>query len=137
VGYRFFKEYLNQNLPVFGEVLLQLVKPYYKPSVWVEGPTVVEAIYNQAGNELRVSLINGITTRPSGGDEYGDHGQRGHINITEVVPIQNVRIHVFGKALRRASDLAGKSLTVVREQDSSVITVPRLDQFDVITLDLS
>src|SRR5258708_1924338 len=54
VGYAFFTEYLHQGLPVIGEAFTKLVADFYRPSVWVEAPTVVEAIYNKLGNEIRV-----------------------------------------------------------------------------------
>ena len=79
VGYRFFEEYCKQNLPVMGQVFTHLVAPYYEPAVWVEAPTVVEAIYNRKGSELRVSLVNGITGSSLGrANEGKDSGTRVH-----------------------------------------------------------
>jgi hypothetical protein len=98
-----------------------------EPSVWVEGPSVVEAIYNQKGNELRVSLVNGVTARPS---------LCSCVNIVEVIPIMWTKIVVNDKRVRRAADLDGRELPVRAEKRGVVITVPRLDQYDLISLEV-
>jgi len=126
VGYAFFQEYLKQDLPVMGEAFSKLVEEFYRPSVWVEAPMAVEAIYNQLGNELRISLVNGVTTRPAGEGAY--------TNIVEVIPIDGVTIRVRDKTIRRAYDLAGRELPVAAEGKTTVTTVPRLQQYDVATL---
>jgi hypothetical protein len=137
VGYRFFQEYVNQSLPVIARTFTQLVGDFYQPAVWVEAPSVVEAVYNQLGSELRIALINSITTRPSGGGgESVGAEQRGFINIVEVIPIAGTKIRLRDRRVRRAFDLAGRELRVTVEQGTSVVTVPRLDQFDLITLKL-
>ena len=136
VGYRFFEEYRKQNLPVIGRVFTHLVAPYYEPAVWVEAPTVVEAIYNRTGSELRVSLVNGITGRPSGGGRGEDSSERGYINIVEVIPVLDTKILLRGKRVRQATNLAGEQLHVMTEQGNTVIRVPRLEQYDLITLEL-
>jgi len=42
---------------------------------------------------------------------------------------------VRGKQIRRAKNLAGKKLDAVLAKEQTVVTVPRLDQYDVITLE--
>jgi hypothetical protein len=133
VGYRFFEEYIKQDLPVFWQALRHMVGNFYQPQVWVDSPRVVEAIYNQIGSELRVSLINGITGRPSGEVSYLA-GWRGFTNIVEVIPIHDVKIVVRGKRILRATDLAGRMLSVTSAKGRTVISVPRLMQYDVISL---
>jgi hypothetical protein len=135
VGYRFFEEYIKQDLPVFWQALRHMVGNFYQPQVWVDSPRVVEAIYNQIGSELRVSLINGITGRPSGEVSYLA-GWRGFTNIVEVIPIHDVRIVVRGKQVRRATNLASRMLPLTTAQGRTVVTVPRLLQYDLITLEL-
>jgi hypothetical protein len=75
---------------------------------------------------LRISLVNGVTTRPAGEGAY--------TNIVEVIPIDGVKILVRDKKIRRASDLAGHELPVTVEGKTTVTTVPRLQQFDLATL---
>jgi hypothetical protein len=128
VGYAFFQEYLKQDLPVMGEAFSKLVGEFYRPSVWVEAPMAVEAIYNQLENELRISLVNGVTTRPAGEGAY--------TNIVEVIPIDGVKILVRDKKIRGAYDLAGHELPVTAEGKTTVTTVPRIEQYDLVTLEL-
>lgn len=137
-GYRFFEEYHKQNLPAIAEAFCQLVKSFYQPAVWVEAPTVVDAIYNQLGPELRISLVNGIAARPSGTGNIGmsTAGVPGYVNILESIPITDVRIVLRDRQVRRATNLAGKELNVANEGANTVISVPRLDQYDLVTLEL-
>jgi hypothetical protein len=138
-GYRFFDEYRKQDLPLIAEVFRQLLKEFYQPAVWVEAPTVVDAIYNQLGSELRISLVNGTTGRPSGGgsEAEGEGRMRGYINIVEAIPVANIRIRLRHKRVRRATNLAGENLLVTTEQGATVVTVPRLEQYDVISVELA
>jgi hypothetical protein len=135
-AYRFFQEYISQGLPVIGQAFTQLVAPYYQPSVWVEAPGAVEAIYNQMGQELRVSLVNGITGRPAGDGKWLASGKHGYLNIVEVVPVADTRILLRGKTVRKATNLNGEQLPVAAGQRTTSITVPRLEQFDLISLEL-
>jgi len=128
VGYALFREYLKQGLPVIGEAFTKIVGDFYRPSVWVEGPAVVEAIYNRLGDEIRVSLVNGITTRPT---------TDGYVNMVEVIPIMGTKIVVRDRKVRRAVDLEGRSLSIDNKGGKATVTVPRLEQYDLISLDLA
>jgi hypothetical protein len=128
VGYPFFYEYVNQGLPVIGQAFTKLVGDFYQPGVWVEAPTVVEAIYNQLDNELRVSLVSAATSRP---------GKGKHINIVEVLPIMGTKIVVRDRKVLRAVDLAGHELVVTTEKGRTVVAVPRLDQYDLISVEVA
>jgi hypothetical protein len=135
-GYRFFQEYIGQGLPVIAQAFAHLVEPHYQPAVWVEAPTVVEAIYNQTGTELRVSLVNGITGRPASDGQGVASGNHGFLNIVEVVPVLDTKILLRGKTVRTATNLAGESLRITMEHGHTVVNVPRLEQYDLISLEL-
>jgi hypothetical protein len=136
-GYRFFVEYQKQNLPVIAEAFRELVKRFYQPAVSVEAPTVVDTIYNRLGSELRISLVNGITTRSSGVADQGltTGGAAGYANIVELIPIANIKILLRDRRVRRATNLAGKALPVAVERGATVITVPRLERYDLISFE--
>ncbi|HVH85326.1 MAG TPA: hypothetical protein VM912_01280, partial [Terriglobales bacterium] len=138
-GYRFFQEYHEQNLPVIADVFRHLVDGFYKPAVWVEAPTVVDAIYNQLGRELRIALVNGITAKPSNAaNPVSDRTEpSGYTNIVDVIPIANTRILLRERRVRRATDLAGNELRIENEGTNTVITLPHLDQYDLITVRLA
>jgi hypothetical protein len=137
VGYKFFEEYRKQSLPVQVQVFRQLVAGHYQPEIWVEAPTVLEAIYNQLGSELRVSLINGTTGRPAGSGGFGGAGGSAFINISEFVPVQDAKIVLRGKNVLQATNLAGEKLGVTTEQGNTVILVPHVEQYDLISVQLS
>ena len=137
VGYRFFEEYWKQNLPLMVEVFRQLVAGLYRPAVWVEAPTVVDAIYNQLGAELRISLVNGITAKPCGAASLTDTPGSGYTNIVEVIPLADLKIVLRGKKVEQATNLAGEKLGVTIEEGKTVIRVPRLEQFDLISVQLA
>ena len=138
-GYRFFQEYHEQNLPVIADVFRHLVDGFYKPAVWVEAPTVVDAIYNQLGRELRIALVNGITAKPSNAaNPVSDRTEpSGYTNIVDVIPIANTRILLRERRVRRATDLAGNELRIENEGTNTAITLPHLDQYDLITVRLA
>jgi hypothetical protein len=135
-AYRFFQEYVNQGLPVIGQTFEALVAPHYQPSVWVEAPSAIEAIYNLAGQELRVALVNGITGRPAGDGNWVGSEKHGYLNIVEVVPVANCRILLRGIKAGKALNLNGEPLRMTSEGDLMAISVPRLEQYDLISLEL-
>ncbi|HVA00544.1 MAG TPA: alpha-amylase family protein [Terriglobia bacterium] len=136
-GYRFFVEYLKQDLPVFAQAMNHLVADFYQPDVIVEAPRAVEAIYNQLGSELRISLVNSVTGRPSGTGMFPHSERPGFNNIIEIIPIHDIKISLKAKRVCRATNLNGKELPVSSLQGRTVVTVPRLEQYDVITLELA
>jgi hypothetical protein len=138
VGYRFFVEYHKQNLPLIAEVFRHLVGEFYKPAIWVEAPTVVDAIYNQFGPELRIALVNGITAKPSGAANPNTETQEGgYTNIVEAIPLADLKILLRGKKVQQATNLMGEKLGVTMERGNTVITLPRLDQYDLVTVELA
>ena len=135
-GYRFFQEYISQGLPVIAQAFVHLVEPHYQPAVWVEAPTVVEAIYNQTETELRVALVNGITGRPASDGQGVASGNHGFLNIVEVIPVLDTRILLRGTKVRTATNLAGEALRITMEHGHTMVSVPRLEQYDLISLEL-
>lgn len=137
-GYRFFLEYYKQNLPVIADVFRHLVSGFYTPAVWLEAPTVVNAIYNQLGRELRIALVNGITPEPSSTlIPYSWQLENGYTNIVEVIPLSDVKILLRGNEVQQATNLMGEKLNVTMQGGNTVITVPRLEQYDLVTVKLA
>jgi hypothetical protein len=137
-GWEFFRSYVDQNLPVFGEALRGMLDGHYEPRVLVEAPTVVEAVYNRIGSELRITLVNGMTSRPAGGAMWGDANRRGYVNITETIPVHDIRIRIRDRTARAASSLNGTQLRIFGPgRNGSIIEVPRLEQYDLISVDVA
>jgi hypothetical protein len=136
-GYRFFHEYHKQNLLVIADVFRHLVGGFYLPAVWVEAPTVVNAIYNQIGRELRIALVNGISAVPSSTlIPFSWHLENGFTNIVEAIPLSDLKILLRGEKVQQATNLMGEKLNVTMERGNTVITVPRLEQYDLVTVEL-
>lgn len=137
-GYRFFLEYHKQSLPVIADVFRHLVGGFYTPAIWVEAPTVVNAIYNQLGRELRIALVNGITAVPSSAlVPYSWKQENGFTNIVEVIPVSDLKILLRGRKVQQATNLAGEKLKVTMQAGNTVISVPRLEQYDLISVTLA
>jgi hypothetical protein len=66
----------------------------------------------------------------------GGAEQPGFINIVDVIPVAGIKIRLRDKRVQRAIDLAGRVLRVTAEQGGAVLTVPPLDQYDLLTLEL-
>ena len=82
-------------------------------------------------------LVNGITAKPSGtmNPVSGDL-EDGYTNIVEVIPLSDLKIMLRGKKVRQATNLMGRKLSMTMERGNTVIMVPRLEQYDVVTLEL-
>jgi hypothetical protein len=132
IGARIFKEYLHQDLISIRQSVVHCIERLMQPTVSVQAPRVVEAIYASRGDTLKVFLINGITGKPCG--QEGLPGVSGglilHTNIDEVIPIHDIRVSVLSRTVREARDLSGKPLRV----EGNTIHVPQLMQYDVVTV---
>jgi len=127
-GFRLFKEHVIQGLGVYRRLLERALEGTYQPRIHVQAPRVVEAIYNQFGPEIRITLVNGITNKPAGKDRRTD--------IDEVIPITDISIVVRDEIVG-AEDMKGRRLRFRSEADgTNRIEVPRLEQFEVIKVRL-
>ena len=132
---RLFKEYLMQDLPSIREFVLGLIMPHYQPSIWLEGPRAVEAVYQRQGDELVVTLINGLVDKPrAGGHMPFGTVEPGYVGMTETVPIVDLRLHLRGQRSIQASDLQGNALTVEAGEAETTIEIPRLERYQLIRL---
>lgn len=138
-GYRFFQEYHKQNLQVIADVFRHVVGGFYQPAVWVEAPAVVDTIYSQLGRGLRIALVNGITAKPSNvANPVSDRSRdTWYTNIVEVIRVSDLKILLRGQKVQQATNSMGEKLSVTMEKSNTVITVPRLEQYDLISVQLA
>ena len=127
---RLFKDYLMQDLPSIREFVLGLIMPHYQPSIWLEGPRAVEAVYQRQGDELVVTLINGLVDKPRASPTV----ERGYVGMTETVPIAGLRLHLRGQRSIQAYDLQGNALTVEAGEAETTIEIPELPRYQLIRL---
>ncbi len=133
-GARLFAEFARQELNALRELLIALVNHVYVPTIWVDAPRIVEATFNQRGDELIVCLVNGLVNRPTLGGVLILRDEPGHIVPDEIIPISNVRVHVKNRFVHAATDAHENSLTISGDETENVVTLNRLDEFAVIKL---
>ena len=130
---RIFREYIAQDLPSIREFVMRLIGSHYQPSIRLEGPRAVEAVYQRQRDDLVVTLINGLVDKPRAGG-HNPIFDRGYVGMTETVPIADLRLHVRGKRQVEASDLKGNQLPVTVGEAETSIEIPRLDRYQLVRL---
>ncbi len=134
-AFRVFDEYVAQAVPALREIFEKGMRQMYEPQVWVEAPDQVEAVYSRRGDEIRIVLINGIHSKVIAGDLWGaEAAKRGHITLSNVVPVHNLIVRIRSPQVVQAFDLRGRALKVRRSGALSEITVPVLDQYELVRI---
>ena len=134
-GFRVFNEYVVQAHPDLKQLFETSMRSLHEPSIWVEGPGNVEAVFCRLNNKLRITLVNGITTKVMTGDMWGgERGQRGHVSIPETVPVHGLTVHT-SMPVRNAWDLKGRELSIQRTaKKGASITLPVLNEYGLVEL---
>lgn len=122
-AFRLFKEHLQQGLGVYRRLIEKTLASEYQPRFQVHAPRVVEAIYNQLGDEVRITLINGTTNKPS--------GPGNKIDIDEIIPLHGISISARAQ-VTEAWDMRGRKLACSTEDGAQKIEVPVLRQYEVV-----
>ncbi len=133
-GFRIFQDYVEQGQPDLKHMFEAGLRSLYQPSVSVEAPGTVEAVFNQLPNKLQVVLINGITSKVMTGDMWaGEKGQRGYVSIPETVPVHGMTISCR-RAIREAFDLRSNRLPLRRTGSGISVTLPVLRQYGLVEM---
>jgi len=132
LGCRLFRDYLIQehgSVRRFVEYCLQRLA---KPRVSVHAPRMVEAVFAENDDSLKVFLINGITGKPCGQlpSAASKTPYLMHVNIDDIVPVHDIRVEIVGRPVRSARSFDGVPLTVV----GSTVTLPELGLYGGITI---
>ena len=133
IGPRIFREYIAQDLPSIREFIMGLINRYYQPSVWLDGPRAVEAVYQHNEGDLVITLINGLVDKPRAGG-HNPIRDRGYVGMTETVPVAGLRLNLRGGRHVHALDLKGNSLPVSVRNNETSIEIARLDRYQLIRL---
>lgn len=128
-NHRIFAEYLKRDMRTYRETILQSIYKLYTPEIWVEAPRVVEANYHTRDKELKIILTSCIVGRPIG----KKFGEGCHNNIDEVIPIFDIKIKMT-RRVTEAKDMDNNLLQLNREDGITTITLPKLEQYQVVTL---
>ncbi|MCY4437078.1 MAG: hypothetical protein OXE05_07060 [Chloroflexi bacterium] len=96
----------------------------------------VEATYTKDGNELKLFLVNCPVTRPLG-DGVGRGRRAGAwVDIPEAVPLADVTIKT-ALGVSAATAASGQPVHVERKGKHTFVTLPRLDEIDVVSLQIA
>ncbi|MGE5603423.1 MAG: beta-galactosidase trimerization domain-containing protein, partial [Nitrososphaerales archaeon] len=131
---RLFAEYVRQGLPALREFLEALLRNLHQPSVWVEVPSIVEAVFSRQDDDLVICLVNGLVGKPAFGGLMLDDDAPGYFALDEVLPVDDVRVHFPRRPGVVVRDGLGRPLPIVHAVHESIVTLARLDTYAVIRL---
>ena len=108
----------------------------YAADLRLQGVPNVEAAYTKDGNELKVFLVNCPVTRPLG-DGIG-RGPRSSawVDVPEAVTLADVTIKSV-LSVHAATAASGQTVHVRRDGKHTIVTLPRLSETDVVTLEIA
>jgi Hypothetical glycosyl hydrolase 6/Beta-galactosidase trimerisation domain len=134
-GFRLFDDYVEQGQPALRDAFEIGFRSLYEPRIWVETAGNIEAVFQRTLKSMRIALINGITSKVMTGDMWaGERGQRGGVSIPEVVPVHDVAVKIKGMMVRRATNLRGAELPVLRSGSVTSVMLPVLEHYDLVEL---
>lgn len=134
-SFRIFDDFVEQAQPDLRAAFEITMRKFYAPSLRVEAPGCIEAVFNQFQNKIRVVLVNGITSKVMTGDMWaGEKGVRGHVTIPETVPVHGIKVIAEGRVIAKAHDLRGQELAVSQEEYTSTALLPILGGYDVVEI---
>lgn len=132
-----FAEYMLRGARAFGSMVMRILSFIgYAANLRLQGVPNVEATYTKDGNVLKVFLVNCPVTRPLG--EGVGRGRRAGawVDVPEAVPLADVTIK-SGLAVNAASAASGETVHVHRQGKHTFVTLLRLSETDVVTLELT
>ena len=132
-----FAEYLLRGARAFGRMVMHILMFIgYAADLRLQGVPNVEAAYTKDGTVLKVFLVNCPVTRPLG-DGIG-RGPRSSawVDVPEAVTLADVTIKSV-LSVHAASAASGQTVHVRRNGKHTIVTLPRLTETDVVTLEIA
>ena len=132
-----FAEYMVRGARAFGRMAMRILMFIgYAADLRLQGVPNVEATYTKDGNELKLFLVNCPVTRPLG-DGVGRGRRAGAwVDIPEAVPLADVTIKT-ALEVSGATAASDHSVHVERKGKHTFVTLPRLDEIDVVSLQIA
>jgi hypothetical protein len=131
---RLFAETVRQGLPALRDFLEGLLRHLVRPSIRVEAPRIVETTFSRQEDDLVVCLVNGVVGKPALGGVMLLRETPGALAFDEFLPIRDVRIHVRGQPVAVACDRRGRPLAITETADGPVVTLERLEEYEVVRI---
>ncbi len=132
-----FAEYLVRGARAFGDFAARILEFIgYTPAIRVRGAPNVEAAYTRDGGALQVYLVNCPVSRPLGGGMGRGSRAGAWVDVPEAVTLADITIETT-LPVRGATAASGESVQIERSGAHTLVTLPRLTEIDVVTLEVA
>ena len=132
-----FAEYMQRGARAFGQMVMRILMFIgYAAELRVQGVPNVEAAYTKDGNVLKVFLVNCPVTRPLGGGAGRGRRAGAWVDAPEAAPLADVTIK-SALDVHTATAASGETVQVLRRGKHTFITLPRLTEIDVVSLEIA
>ncbi len=132
---RIFREYLHTNLGSLRQFIRACLLQVYRPRLWVEAPSIVDAIFQQKGRKRIVTLNCCTLDRGANASSlyYGTLPPL-HANINESWPLSGIRVR-SSTAIKTARTLTGVRLKPAKADGGYCLQLPPVEGFTSIELE--
>ena len=131
-----FAEYMLRGARAFGRMIMRILLYIgYAAALRVQGAPNVEAAYTKDGGLLKVFLVNCPVTRPMGPGVGRGRRAGPWVDVPEATPLADVTVK-SALSVRAARAASGQTVQVRPAGKHTFVTLPRLTDVDVVTLDI-
>lgn len=131
-----FAEYMLRGARAFGRMVMRILQFIgYAAELRVQGAPNVESAYTRDGDLLKVFLVNCPVTRPLGPGVGRGRRAGPWVDIPEAVPLADLTLK-SALPVRAAHAASGQNVHVRPAGKHTFITLPRLTDVDVVTLEI-
>ena len=129
---RIFREYLHTNLGSLREFIRLCIEQVHAPRLWVQAPSIVDAIFQRKG-DARVVTLNCCTLDRGANASSLYYGTLPplHANINESWPVSGMRLW-SRDPIAQAKMLDGATLAVGREGPLHYVDLPPIEGFGAV-----
>ena len=132
-----FAEYMVRGARAFGRMAVRILQFIgYAADLRLQGVPNVEAAYTKDGNMVKVFLVNCPVTRPLGQGSGRGPRAGASVDVAEAVPLADVTIKT-ALDVQAASAASGRIVQVEQRGKHTFVTLPRLDETDVVSLQIA
>ena len=137
-SFRVFTELVEQDVKLYRTYIEKILTKIYSPTLCVQAPRTVEANFYESSEGIKVFLTSMTVGRLAGRYDLPNRKTPEPYsfpcNIEEVIPVLNVQIIVRNGTVTSASDSGNNKLAVQNSSGVTTVTLPVLNQFEVVTL---
>jgi hypothetical protein len=129
---RIFREYLHTNLGSLRQFIRLCIEQVYWPRLWVQAPSIVDAIFQRKG-DARVVTLNCCTLDRGANASSLYYGTQPplHANINEIWPISGMRLW-SRDPIAHAKMLDGTILEAAKDGPLHYVDLPTVEGFGAV-----